>query len=172
MSNLKTILERNIELERQKLYKQQEHNSLKEQEQQGIFKQEVFCIQRLLEDQNPLYHNFYLMIEADESKDFEVFLYTLREIPQTKPVETEYYYRGHKVTKTTEQQENMGECITEMKAVWLPEQNQWAIIESSFQGGNITPVGNRSELIKAYFNTTVRDIAYRLESDANAMAAQ
>ena len=170
MHNLKSILERNIDIERQRLYKEKEYSSHRDYEAYEIFQHEVACIQKLFDDQNPLYSSFYLAVEFLEGQSFEVKLCTLREsLPAESVTTTEYFYRGHVVKKDTQQEPEV-ECVSEVNALWLKDKNKWAILQPSISRSAepaITEIGNRSDLIKIFLNLTVKEIAQHLEREAN-----
>ncbi len=169
MQNLKSVLERNIELERQKLYQQQQYRTHRNQEALSYFHHEVGSIQKIFEDQNPLY-DFYLVAEIYNEDNYEIRLCTVRNIIVKLPnIETDYYYRGHAVTKPASE-ELKTECISEMYAKWVPEQKNWVIIQSNnagYEEQQFDVVVNRNDLLKDFLNLTVKDIAKLLEDEAN-----
>ncbi|MGH1350570.1 MAG: hypothetical protein ACRBBN_07160 [Methyloligellaceae bacterium] len=171
MQKLKSVLERNIELERQKLYKQQQYQASQSQELLNRFYNEVGSIQKIFEDQNPLY-DFYLIAEITDEYSYQIRLCTVRSITVKQPEkETEYYYRGH-VVKKSSPEEHKTECISEMHARWIAGQNSWAIIQNNRTGYSEQQydiIVSRNDLLRDFLNLTVKDIAKLLEDEANSM---
>ena len=165
MNRLKSILERNIDAERQKLYKKQQYKYYRVEEARGVFQQEVFCIRRFFEEHNPLYSSFYLSVEVTEEDNFVVILSTTVEMQQEEVVETEYIYRGQTIRRHSENIDDDARFVTRMNAVWLIDHNKWAVLKSPNR--EVALFLDRDELLKFYLTKTVRDIARNLEDNSS-----
>ncbi len=166
MQDLKSIIERNIDIERQKLYKEKEVKAHRDFEAHDIFIQEASYIEKLFNDQNPLYTDFILGVVYNENSQFEITLCTLREGRAPEAEDTEYFYRGQRVKKQNNSVQKSQEYITELPVVWLVDQNKWAI-KHDVAGTRISVINNRSDLIKVFLNLTIKDIAKILEREAD-----
>lgn len=172
MQDLKSLVERNIDLERQKLYKQQQYQAYQNQEIQGLFQQEATYLHNLFQDQNPVYNDFYLSAEIVDINKYQVKLSTVRKTTSSENSETEYVYRGHVVKKCASELPVSEETITNLYVTWLPDQYKWAVIRAENQQSQVVVIGDRNNLIKVFFNLTVKDIAKVLEEEANQAAQQ
>ena len=162
MQDLKSILERNINLERQKLYKEQQYQAYQNQEIFTYFKNEVDSIQKIFDDQNPLYYDFMLKVEVVEGQDYQIKLCTVREYEIQPKKQEAYYYRGHLVQPANTNPQVESICLTKMEARWLPGQNQWAVVQRNGENTlEAQPLitGSRNDLLKDFLNITVKDIA-------------
>lgn len=171
MQSLKSLVERNIDLERQKLYKQQQYQAYQNQEAQGLFQQEAAYLQNLFEEQNPVYNDFFLSSEITDLIKYQVRLKTVRKSASTDTKETEYVYRGHVVKKCASAIPMSEKTITTLCITWLPDQYKWAVIRDENQQNQVVVIGDRNNLIKVFFNLTVKDIARVLEDEANEASA-
>ncbi len=172
MQNLKSLVERNIDLERQKLYKQQQYMAYQNQEAQGLFQQEAAYLHNLFEEQNPVYNDFFLSAEIVDSGKCQVKLSTVRRTVSADSKETEYVYRGHVVKKCASEMPLSEKNITSLMVTWLPDQYKWAVIRADNQQSQVVVIGDRNNLIKVFFNLTTKDIAKELEEEANLAAQQ
>lgn len=171
MQSLKSIVERNIDLERQKLYKEQQYKAYQNQEAHGLFLQEVSCIQNLFQQQNPVYNDFFVSAEISDESRYQVRLYTVRQKTlYSSDEETEYVYRGHVVKKTPGKKLDE-QSITNLNVTWLSDQYKWAVIRAGdSQQSQVVIIGDRNNLIQVFFNLTVKDIARVMEDEANEEA--